>query len=155
MSHTIDDTRLRFATVDDLSECMEVEFLSYADPLSPEIFLHLIQQKQILTCIIDDGAGVQVLGYVAYTFCDADLNILITRIAVHPSSRERGIGSKLLQHCIENAGGGINADPAFVDFVMIPNDAAIAAMPFLSHHEFKLQKQAGCVAVYRRCGGAK
>lgn len=154
MSHTIEDARLKFASVDDLSECMEVEYLSHVDPLSPEIFLHLIKQKQILTCIIDDGAGVQVLGYVAYTYCDADLNILITRIAVHPSSRERGIGSMLLQHCIDNAGGGVNSD-AFVDFVMIPNDAPIAAMPFLSHHNFRMHKHAGCVAVYRRCGGAK
>lgn len=147
MSHTIDETTLRFANVDDLAQCMEIEYLSHEDPLHPETFLGLIGTFKVLLCVVDG----QVLGYVIGGYVDENLRMLITRIAVHPSCRQRGIGSKLIQHCVDSAGGA-GVTTGIVDFVMIPNDAPIGIQPFLADHGFELLKSAGCVSVYRKTG---
>lgn len=151
MNHTLDDTMLRHAHQCDLDDIMEIELLSYENPLPRIVVQRLIDDSQFLVCGLARDGWFEVLGFLQYEYV-VDLNILATRLAVHPSCRRRGIGSKMIAYLRRNAGGN-HADESdeehYVDFVMRPFDHAIAAELFLASENFTLEKSAAGVHVYR------
>lgn len=151
MNYTLDDTMLRHAHECDIDDIMEIELLSYQSPLPRIVVQRLIADKQLLVCGIARDCWFEVLGCVQYEYM-VDLNILATRLAVHPACRRRGIASKMISYLRQNAGGNAadtDGEEKYVDFVMKPFDHAIAAELFLASKNFTLEKSAAGVSVYR------
>jgi len=151
VNHTLDDTMLRHAHQCDLDDIIEIEMLSFENPLPRITLQRLIDDNQFLLCGLARDGFFEVLGCVQYEYT-VDLNILASRLAVHPSCRRRGIGSKIIAYLRQNAGGD-QADESdedhYVDYVMRPFDHAIGAELFLAKENFTFEKSAGAVSLYR------
>ena len=151
MNYTLDDTWLRHAHQCDLDDIIEIEMLSFQNPLPRITVKRLIDDTQFLVCGLARDSFFEVLGCVQYEYT-IDLNILASRLAVHPSCRRRGIGSKIIAYLRHNAGGDHvdqSDEEHFVDYVMRPFEHPIVAELFLASQNFAFEKSAAETFVYR------
>tara|TARA_R110002051_G_scaffold24381_1_gene60593 strand:+ start:18489 stop:18944 length:456 start_codon:yes stop_codon:yes gene_type:complete len=143
MSNNLWDTINRVATEDDLDQIAELEALGYEECLPRSTLLHVMGfQTYIVNTLNDD-----VLGYVAFDR-HRDHNdeeaITIHRIAVHPSSRRRGIGWRLMTFCVDVA-RGLDCN---LQLITIPEREQLGSEFFLAAMSFKEINAAGCISLF-------
>ncbi len=87
-------------TLDDLDEVLEIERASFKTPWSRGAFRYELTQNRVARSVVVRLGG-QVAGYLC--LWEIGHEIHITNLAVHPSSRRRGIARTLLGHVLEGA----------------------------------------------------
>lgn len=87
-------------TLDDLDEVLEIERASFQTPWSRGAFRYELTQNRVARSVVA-RAGGRLLGYLC--LWEIGHEIHVTNLAVHPSSRRRGIARVLLGHILEGA----------------------------------------------------
>ncbi len=84
----------------DLEEVLFIERASFTMPWSRGAFLYEIEQNRVARCHVvrDDG---RLVGYICVWEVADEIHI--TNIAVHPTTRRRGIGRMLLGAVLDDA----------------------------------------------------
>ena len=141
---TVWDVTLRPSMRQDLDDLIELEALSFDDHYTASI-LETVRRNQ--SQLVAELNG-DVLGYVSYKrqidALDRD-SFCIYRLAVHPSSRRRGIGWRLVQRLIDTTMSlGIELQLATVDDA-IP----IGSSCFLQAMNFHVHRGAGSIVIYQ------
>lgn len=96
-----DAVRVRAMRADDLPAVVEIESLSFRTPWSEQTFRNLLRRSNACLIVAENAAGF-VLGYAVTWFAGAECEL--GDLAVDPSVRRRGIGSRLLGVLLEDAG---------------------------------------------------
>jgi [ribosomal protein S18]-alanine N-acetyltransferase len=94
-SRSIDRMRSR-----DLDEVVAIERASFTLPWSRGAFLYEMEQNRVARCWVMRDEG-RLVGYVCLWEIGDELHV--TNIAVHPDSRQRGLGRTLLATVLEDA----------------------------------------------------
>ncbi len=93
---------LRRMRPSDLSQVMDIERRSFANPWSEATFRGEIQNTGISFPLVafEPETGT-VLGYIIYWLVGDEVQI--NNVAVHPDSRRRGVGESMLKAALDNA----------------------------------------------------
>lgn len=86
--------KLRWVTLDDMPDVLQIERASFADPWEVSQFFNELRQSNC-SGVVAERAG-EILGYVIYATYEAHFEII--NLAVKSSSRRNGIGTLLLLH---------------------------------------------------------
>lgn len=120
--------RLRSAVAADLDAIVAIERASFGDPWSRGAFLSLVRRADayVVVAVEDEPAQTDadpvppVLGYAVAWFIVGEGEV--GNVAVHPAARGRGIGARLLDAALAEAGRR-GADVVFLE-VRESNDTA-------------------------------
>lgn len=120
--------RLRSAVAADLDAIVAIERASFGDPWSRGAFLSLVRRADahVVVAVEDEPARTEgdpvppVLGYAVAWFIVGEGEV--GNVAVHPAARGRGIGARLLDAALAEAGRR-GADVVFLE-VRESNDTA-------------------------------
>jgi len=123
------DVLLRPATPADLAQVVAIELESFGDPWPRAALLSELQQDRMRVPLVAERDGC-ILGYVMAWQVVDQLHIL--NLAVSPRQRRNGVGTRLLQACLEAAAArGLRTATLEVR----PSNAA--AQAFYRHHGFR------------------
>ena len=86
---------IRFADKKDLEKVLEIERLSFSDPWDHHGFKTTLKH----TFLVFEEQDI--LGFLVAVCCYKNIRGTIMKIAVHPEQRRKGIGTALLNHCLE------------------------------------------------------
>jgi [ribosomal protein S18]-alanine N-acetyltransferase len=116
---------LRPAVADDLDAIVAIERASFSDPWSRGAFLSLVRRADahVVVAVPDPAGGAgtpPVLGYAVAWFIVGEGEV--GNVAVHPDARGRGIGARLLDAALAEAGRR-GVETVFLE-VRESNDAA-------------------------------
>ncbi|MFD2680026.1 ribosomal protein S18-alanine N-acetyltransferase [Bacillus seohaeanensis] len=89
---------IRFMTIDDLDDVMEVEEKSFSVPWKREAFINEIEKNHFSTYIVVEDEG-KVIGYCGVWLVIDEAHI--TNVAVLPSYRGQGLGELLMRKIME------------------------------------------------------
>jgi len=140
--------KIRKATVNDLPSLMEIEHLAIKESLPVETISLIMDNSNytVSVCTVDLDSDEEILGYTMWQ--DVDNTHVISRLLVHPSCWNRGIGKALMTHIIDDSEKCGNE----CDFVCIPDQAVLLFPFFLRSLGFKLNRKAGIVSLYSFTG---
>ena len=94
-----EDTSIREATEQDAKEIARIELLSFRTPWSEEMILS--EMREPLSTFFVAVFQNNVIGYYGFLHILDELHIL--NVAVDPTFRQKGVGTKLIAHLIEKA----------------------------------------------------
>jgi [ribosomal protein S18]-alanine N-acetyltransferase len=89
---------IRFMTVDDLDDVMEIEHSSFSIPWSREAFYNEIEQNHLSTYLVVED-GEHIAGYCGVWLVVDEAHI--TNVAVLPDYRGQGLGEALMQRIMD------------------------------------------------------
>lgn len=95
------DVSIRSMGEDDLSEVMTIEIDSFEDPWTPLAFALDIQDNPRADYFVAQDADKRIVGYCGVWSTPRGLSI--TKIAVAPSARRKGIGRQLIDYLVGHA----------------------------------------------------
>lgn len=96
----MDEIQIREMLSTDLEDIMEIEKLSFSLPWSQESFITELENNPAARYLVAIN-NKRVVGYAGFWKIIDEGHI--TNIAVHPSSRRKGIGEKLLEALLEKS----------------------------------------------------
>lgn len=91
---------IRFMTVDDLNEVMEIENQSFSIPWSRDAFLNELEHNHLSTYLVAED-GENLAGYCGVWLVVDEAHI--TNVAVLPDYRGRGLGEGLMRKIMDIA----------------------------------------------------
>jgi N-acetylglutamate synthase-like GNAT family acetyltransferase len=141
--------RIRKATINDLPSIMDTEHLAIKESLPVETISMIMDNAKyavVVCCVVLDDGQEEVLGHAMYQ--DVDGIHVISRLLVHPSCWQRGVGRSLVEYVVHDAHKHRN----HVQFVCIPEQAMVGFQYFLQRLTFKVERQAGIVSLYTYTG---
>ncbi len=145
----LEDVKLHRVTHRDVEQVVEIDQLSFDECVTVGIVDHLLDQNDTVGAWIDD----QLLGFVMYRrgfhYNDNDdpdhALIHVSRLAVHPSTRHRGIGRLLVDHVRRAA----TIEKRQVVMSVWTDDTSIGPVCFLAAVGFMVERIAGSVSLYK------
>ncbi len=139
---------VRRATVNDLPCIMEIEHLAIKEALPVETVSLIMDNSnyRVWVCTVQIDDNDEILGYTMWQ--DVDNTHVISRLLVHPSCWNRGVGKMLIGSIIKDAEKCGND----CDFVCITDQAVMKFPFFLRSLGFKLERKAGIVSLYSFTG---
>ena len=144
----------------DLDGILEIDQLSFENCFSREVILDRIQEhtdyadRRAITC--SDLNDFDVLGFMFGAFHTSRhesekklgrSQFTISRLAVHPSTRWRYIGTSLIDHAIRLAK---KANSTSVQVGINVDDVSVGSLIFLERMQFELSATAGILNLYER-----
>ena len=153
----------RTSTSDDVDGILEIDQLSFENCFLRQMILDRIQEqgeygerleRRSVTC--SDSNDFEVLGYMFGVFHASRhedeqklgrTQFTISRLAVHPSTRWRYIGTSLIDHAIKMAK---NANSTSVQVGINVDDVSVGSLIFLERMQFELSATAGILNLYER-----
>ena len=93
-------TRIRVATIHDLSAIMDIEHLSFTTPWTADAMEQEIESRDWSRVIVATVEG-EVVGFMVYWVVVNELHLL--NLAVDPTWRRRGIGRAMVRYLVELA----------------------------------------------------
>jgi len=119
----VNHLRLHPTKPGDLGDIMIIEKVSFPSPWSYNMFLEEIRNPLSRSFVARKfNPESKILGYIFYQVVAFEMHIL--NIAVHPSFREKGIGTTLITESIDRENEGGSARYAFLE-VRENNEKAI------------------------------
>lgn len=94
--------RIQPAEVEDVSRVAALEQLAFSDPWPESAFAELLGRDYLLFLVAREDAMVPVVGYVVAIFAGGEGEV--ASLAVEPRCRGRGIGSRLVDAVVSEAG---------------------------------------------------
>ncbi len=85
---------IRAASTRDLNQVIKIEKMSFPNPWHKYIFYSMVQMPGFFVYELKE----EVVGYIIFEKIEEYVHII--NISVHPLHRNKGIGSSLLQFCI-------------------------------------------------------
>jgi ribosomal protein S18 acetylase RimI-like enzyme len=144
----------------DVDGIVEIDQLSFDNCLSRAVVFEKMSKalanadRRAITCL--DSDEHEVLGYMFGAFHasrhDDEANVglsqfTISRLAVHPSTRWRYIGTSLIDHAFRIA---TQANSTGIQVAINVDDVSIGALMFLERMQFELSATAGILNLYER-----
>jgi ribosomal-protein-alanine N-acetyltransferase len=123
-------------TLEDLPGVLEIEERSFPTPWSDSSFRHeLFENPYASLFVIKSPDRMRVLGFACVWVLDEEMKV--NNLAIHPESRGRGLGTRLLRFLIE-----FGAQQGCREVTLEVRPSNLAAI--------RLYRKAGLVAVGRR-----
>ena len=147
---TLESVKLHRVTHDDLDQVVEIDQLSFDECVTRGIVDHLLDQNDTVGAWLDD----QLLGFVMYRRGfhysgdddESDHSLIhVSRLAVHPSTRHRGVGRLLVDHVARAA----TIEGRQVVMSVWTDDTSLGPVCFLASVGFQVERIAGSVSLYK------
>jgi [ribosomal protein S18]-alanine N-acetyltransferase len=88
------------ARLSDLDQIMEIELLSFSSPWSRQVFLEEFERDFAHLKVLRASRG-RVVAFINYWVVADEIHVL--NVATHPDWRRRGLGRRLMLHCLREA----------------------------------------------------